>query len=693
MEDLDLPIALRRSRRCCARTAIKSEVPPGVSTPPETPHGRKRGVRFCDPGPSITSSGLTPMVRRTHLATPRSRRSATHLRSPSSASRHTTLNLHQTVDGRVERRIRRSGLRDLLGKIEQQKRRKEQTAQAQIAKLKAEVKARDSEIYDLENATVIMDTERVWLLERQIEELKDELSRNSVKEGATQYYSWAKSSSDASKNDLMDTARDDNHFGDSTMLQLQPSTPARARSSFMTPPATSPRMLASPCSRAASPTPSSRDTPLCYPDSDKQLLEEEIASLHFEMHRLTATLDSYHALGARIGDALSNGLSERSRAFSTLETVENQVQLLLQTMSERAAAASHLTSAISELGFPGDDAGEVVLSLAAGFRTARIELEYLTPGEVSLPLTSRGAQVLDLLLMRLRELAKQSKEDDESINEYHEIEQSLRKQLDSRVSVMDELNEKIAGAYRMLDEKDNRVRELEVSNDRLKGTVDGYVRDIAELEKLVARMEKEHRESTNTHAFQQKSSEDLIAAKDSIIAELEAKIEEAVIQTEELPKEMSATEVSLTRQTAAMSRQRRTALALRDARVSELRGDIDRVNDSLQLAQETIHALRIENRGMKGQMEEEREKAKHAMDSMKEELQRILRLSQSFLGEPNISDPRSEYGGNEPDTLRTVVHSGGYLENLRRRGGRVLGRRYDSGLELLNEDDVDIRRG
>lgn len=109
------------------------------------------------------------MVRRTYLATPKSRRSAAHIRSPSSAprqSRHTALNLHQTVDGRVERRMRRNGLRDLLHKFEQEKRRKEQAAQAQIAQLKADVRARDNEIYDLQNATVIMDTERVWALER-----------------------------------------------------------------------------------------------------------------------------------------------------------------------------------------------------------------------------------------------------------------------------------------------------------------------------------------------------------------------------------------------------------------------------------------------------------------------------------------------------------------------------------------------
>ncbi|KAL7951674.1 hypothetical protein V8C42DRAFT_339599 [Trichoderma barbatum] len=535
MEHLDLPIALRRSRRYSTRVNVKSEVSPDVSTPPQTPHRRKRAARFSDPGPSMISSGLTPMVRHTSLATPRSRRS-----TPRMNRQPVALNLRQTVDGRVERRMRRNGLRDLLNKMEQEKRRKEQSAQAEIAKLKAEVRARDGEIYDLQNATVIMDTERIWLLERQVEELKDELaSRSSAKEGVTQYYSWAKTPSDASTDEVMDMARDEDHFGDSTMLQLQLSTPSRAKSSFMTPPATSPAKPASPCSQHASPssqhaspTPASRDAPLHSPDSDKQLLEEEIISLQFEVHKLTATVDSYHALGERISDALSNGPSDGG-ACSTLEAIENQVQLLLQTMASRAAAASHLTSAISRLGFPGDDASEMVLSLAAGFRAARLELEYLTPGEITLPLTSHGAEVLDLLLMRLRDLTKKSKEDDELIDEYIEIEQSLRKRLNARG-----------------------------------------------------------------------------LPKNAAIDELEAQIEDAVEQTAELLKEMCTTETRLTRQAGTMSRQRGMALALRDARVSELPGEIDRANESLWAAHDMIRALRVENSVMKVRWKKRRRKPK-----------------------------------------------------------------------------------
>lgn len=691
MEELDLPIALRRGRRCSGRVTVKSEVCPTISAIPRTPHGRKRGVRHSDPGPSIKSSGLTPMVRHTSIATPKSRRSAASTRNAGSSAprlmkQSVALNLHQTIDGRVERRMRRNGLRDMLNKIEQEKRRKEQSAQTQIAKLRAELKARDREIYELQNATMVIDTDRIWGLEQQIDRLKDDLElarRSQANEEATQYYSWAKTPSNASTDDLMDVVRDEDHFGDITMLQLQASTPSRARSSFLTPPTTSPPVPASPCSRDVSPTPTSRvDLQTYCPDSDKTQPEEEIASLQFEVHKLTATLDSYHALGARISDALSNGSPGGGAAYSPLEAIENQVQLLLQTMSDQAAAATHLTSAISELGFPGNDASEMVLSLAAGFRAARLELEYLTPGEITLPLTSHGAEVLDLLLTRLRALARKSKEDEDSIDEYHEIEQSLRKQLDAGASVMDELNAKISVAYRTLDEKDNRIRELEIGNDRLKGAVDGYVRDIAELERLVERMDKEHGESTGIHAAQQKSTEELLAAKDATIAELEAKIEEAVVQTAELLKEMSAVEVRLTRQTISMTRQHGAALALRDARVSELRDEIDRVNESLRVAHETIHALRVENSGIKGQMEEEKKKAKVAMDSMKEELHRVFHLSQSFLDDPSeaSASAHGDAAKNESSRSRTII----------RRGRKTSRRRYDSGLELLNEDEVDI---
>lgn len=177
--------------------------------------------------------------------------------------------------------------------------------------------------------------------------------------------------------------------------------------------------------------------------------------------------------------------------------------------------------------------------------------------------------------------------------------------------------------------------------------------------------------------------------QNATIAELEAKIEEGVTQTAELLNEMSSTEAIFAQNTNTIRKQHSATLAVRDARVSELRGEADRVTKSLRVARETIHALRAESRGVRGQMGEERRRAKDAMDSMKEELQRVLYLSQSF--------PEDSQGGfnwrtccrieGEYDNSRTTVRTGEFpAEDSSRMRTRSSKKRNDSGLELLNED-------
>ncbi|KAM0525625.1 hypothetical protein ACHAPE_000335 [Trichoderma viride] len=596
---------------------VRAEERQAPSTALRTPGRRNRGARHSDPGSIVHSSSLAPMERRTSL-TASDRRSAAPASGAGSAPRlngqPATVNLHQTIDGRVERRVHRNGLRDKLNKIKEEKRRGEQLAKAQITKLKAELRARDREIYRMQNATMVFDTERIWDLEQQIKELKCQLATRSIaSEEATQYFSceWPSTPSVASTDDLMDVARDEDHFGDMTALI---NTLPRARSSILTPPATSPTRPISPFSNDMSPTP---DAP---PEADRKQLQDEIASLELEVQKLAATLDSYNALGARISDALSNGTLQKRGTPSSLEAVESQVQLLLQTMSERAAVVAHLTAAVSELGFPGTDASEMITSLASGFRAARLELEDLAPGEIKLPLTARGADILYLLLDRLRILSKKTTEDEDSIDEYHEIERSLRKQLYSRTSVLEELNIKIAEAYRTLNEKDGRIRELEMGNDQLKGAVDGYVHDITDLEGLIQRCSA-------------KPSEELLCAKNATIAELEAKIEEAVAQTAELLNEMSSTEAFCAQNTSIIREQHGAALAIRDARV--------------------------------------------------------LYSSQSFLEDSQgaSTSGRAASVQGEIDNSQTTVRRGEIQSQMRTK--RLKGR-HGSGLGLLNEDEVGI---
>ncbi|KAG5983330.1 hypothetical protein E4U54_006251, partial [Claviceps lovelessii] len=664
MADLDIPIAIRRTRRSNGGGGVAKQEEPGESTSvlarvPKTPRRCRKGVRFSEP--ASLSSGLTPMVRRTYLDMPRQqqqqqeqprRRASTPaaFRSSSSNSRSaaptpapaprlastsstsTSHILHQTRDGRVERRLRRTHLRNLLHKLDLEKRRKARAAQAQIEQLKAEIGQRDREIYELRNATVVIDTERIWELEEQVGRLRDELAQRPVSrrsgsrawcdeeemargdehgmygDGAgREPFSAAGEDGYADMMTMMmggpdddgdyDDDDDDDRFGEETMAHLVASTPTRMRSSFPTPPATSPLLTpATPCSRRVClpTTPPLRHThagvQACLADPAKQQLEEEVSSLQREVGKLTATLDSYTNLGARLKQQLAEvapagaGAGAGAGAEQGDRVLEGKIAALLQTTAESTGRVAQLSRAIAQLGFPGGDAGEMMAAMASGLRAARLELEYLTPGEVALPLTSRGAQVLDLLLARLRALAAKSSEDDDAIDEYHELEQSLRKQLDARVSALDEVRGALGKAEEMLGAQTRRVQELEVANERLRGAVDSYVRDMAELEALVQRMEAE--------AGEREAERE--AAREAAAAGLEQQLADALRQTTALQQQVSAVQDSSTRHVVSLNRRHGRALALRDARVLELRAELDRVNASLRGAHESICALRVQ---------------------------------------------------------------------------------------------------
>ncbi|KAK7409251.1 hypothetical protein QQX98_008561 [Neonectria punicea] len=712
MDPLDLPIALRRTRRSLPGSGVCSDAARPQPAAAKTPRkSAKRRVRFSDPGlPSACSSGLTPMIRRVSVATPKRRHSANFSStgksivdaSPSlpQSGEVIFLPLRQVLDGRVQRRIRRNGLSEEMNTIQQEKRRRAQESKAEIDRLKAELRARDREIYELQNATIVMDTDRIWDLEKQIDDLKDELAKRSgVESDQSRGFNWTLAARDPFADDFMDLSADEDEFGDETVAQLACSTPSRARSSFPTPPATSPPIPGTPCFRAVKSTPKS--TPKShvgvqafFPDPRQQQLEDEVVSLHLELNKLTDTLNSYKALSGRLGNKISQFAPESTDdPAPPADDLESRIESLLQSMSDRTCALTQLKSAIGDLGFTGNDAAEMITSLSSGFRAARLELEYLTPGELTLPLTSRGAEVLDLLLTRLRAMAKKAEEDEASIDEYHQIELSLRQQLDARVSVMDGLKGEMSKAERLMSDKIARIRELEVANERLKGAVDGYIRDLSELENLVQEMESDNRDSNATHHAQLESNRRVLCSKEDVIAELETKLTDAMRRTADLQTQMTEVQDTKSRDMASLNQQHGVDLAIRDARVVELRGEIDRVNESLRVAHETVLGLRVENGGLRSKLNDEKTKAKAVIDAMKEELQRVLQMSQDFLNSPKQRGQKSERrdAPRSESPTGTAAPRGAYLNpGLARRGSQKMRRGHDSGMYMLDEDEVEM---
>lgn len=647
--------------------------------------GQKKRVRFSDPRANATtddataslSTGLTPSLRRTTLLSPGSSTKRRRRLSTSDAAgldntevQVTFLPLRQVIDGRVKRRIRRNGLSEEMNVISAEKRRKAQQNKADMEALRAEVAAKDAQIRRLSGATISGDMdcdsdveteieggrdngkqrESIDDLKRQVEQLRNALkspapsSRASSgadahivgwNEGAGDYYH-----SDMDL-DLYDS--DEDGFGDSTIDDLVCSTPSRRpskmRHSFPTPPSTGspPPRLRTPCSDDqqqphTSPCTSNAAVQVQLSDDEKRELEEELASLHLEIDKLTSTLETYESVTSRLSDKLApfipqGGGSSAAEAIlasrSPAVRVEVQLNNLLKTFASRSAALEKIDSSLQQLGFAGSNPAEILASLSASFRSVRLELEYLTPGEIAIPLTSSGAAVLDMLLCRLRELSRQGLEDQGVISEYQHLEISLRKQLVTRVEAMDDMRAEITILKDKVKLRNMRIRELETGVDKLKASVKTYTRDISELETLAQRLEAD----LDTANKSLSSTQDEASATQF---ELEEKLSDALAHTSSLKEQMEI----LQRQQRELCAKHAEDRVERDALKSEVEG----VNHALRSARETIRKLEVEKGVLSERLGRERSKARAAVEAMKVELDKAFRM-----GEDLLASPRSDY--------------------------------------------------
>jgi uncharacterized protein involved in exopolysaccharide biosynthesis len=690
----DLPIALRRTRRSSAVShshpqEIQRPKSPVVSTPSR---GAKKRVRFSDPGLSSehdaqlndehisASTGLTPHIRRTTLEPGSGTKRRRHLGSVTQdrpdafdstidtrySGEVTFLPLRQILDGRVKRRIRRNGLSEEINIITAEKRRKAQQTSDEIAALRSEVAAKDAEIRRLSGATAVgheddETQESIDELKRQVSQLRRVLkspdSSNETEDTIdynTTRVDWAIQVRDPFSGDYSDMELDvddedeDPEFGDRTMAELACSTPSRRssniRNSFPTPPSTSPNLGPVTPSRRPQPvTPTSQAAvQTSFTAAEREELEDELASLQLEIAKLTGTLETYESMTSRLSEKLSPFAPKDGSAAALIMNsrspavrVEAQLNNLLQALSDRTTALDGLDASLGELGFPGGDASEVVLSLSSAFRTARLELEYLTPGEIALPLTAAGAAVLDLLLTRLRELAKRTLECEDAIDEYHVLEHSLRKQLGARAEAMDAAKAERDALAGQAAGKDARIRELEVGVQRLKGAVKSYTRDVSELEGLVQRVEGDLDTANKDLRAAREQNEE----KDFDIAMLEEKLGLALEQTSELKDQLEELRARHKEEVFSMSQRHGVDLVMRDARVSELRLEVDRVNEALREANETVQNLRVENGALGDRLDSEKAKAKAAIDTMRNELERVVQMGQDLMATPR-KNPR-----------------------------------------------------
>ena len=765
LADNELPISLRRKRRSGvgATTRLRSNsqtsvsLVHGISTPPATPSRPKKRVRFSEPrspiGPRSESTGLTPFIRKSSLSTPSSKRRHTspaaiqtfsQQDAPTSGS-YQFQPLRDILEARAIRRLRRNGLSEEINKIEWEKRYEAKSCKRDVERLRQELEEKDLEMQSM-RAQYCLATQvesesgvsfltngtlgaKVHELQQEIVDLKAALQdkESAIMEDPN----WTMAARDPfnfhEDDDLMITDFDQD-FRDSTMNDDLMTTPTRLRTSFPSPPATMPN---TPC-KLTSTISTGTQASLSFPEEDA--LKSQLDSLQSEISKLTAKIAFHEETHARLTGKLSEFLpidesQDHSSLDSALDTVLTQLALSQAHSLEQSNAFSALGSEITKLGFSscsGPD--EMITAIATQFRQARLDLEYLTPGEVVEGFENE--KLLGMLISRIRVLLQKIKERDDSIDQYHEQEISLRQQLNTRVDALEDVQKELSVSKSVADDLRNEILEKDVSNERLQTALQGYRDEVSGLEKLIERMEREEMLRDEMLKGEIKDAEGRLQneilrhdttrataeGKDIINVELERRLS-ALLQAEVEVKEQMATleqrlngtlqaEAEVKEQMVALAAEQDStikqlkiagrerekahgdALALRDARVSELREEIKRINEALKEAYSNSLTSERKSKRLEARLEGRKTRRQNR-------LEQINHLVEAEIEDNNASPQRLDgQAGDQPVGSLTVPNavvrrSGLFDAGSARRGKKR--RRYDSGIGFLEEEDDDPR--
>jgi DNA repair exonuclease SbcCD ATPase subunit len=683
--------------------------------------------------------------------------------------------LRQVLDGRVKRRIRRNGLSEEINLIEDEKKRESKGRKAEIEKLKEELRQKDLEMeYMREEHEIASQVggeattpiSVVKELEAQITTLKAELQKHEANDTNMDWTTAARDPYDHDDDTIMLSNFDEEFNPEATSIFV--STPARgsfpSMGSFPSPPATVPN---TPCKPNAS-----HDIGIqaSLSDPEKVKLQGQLTTLRAELQALTASLELTNTTHERLFAKASP--FAHGEAENTIETLDSALDSILTDLAlsqssalENAHRCAALENEVATLGF-GTDLEATVKTLLDQFRRARLDLEYLLPGEQAEGFDN--AKLLDMLLARLKVLVARTKSQADNIDQYHEQELSLRKQLSARIDAANLLQKTISDANEEIKSLSSDLVDRDSSLKKLKTALEGYRSEVRNLESLITRLDSDHSTvvSSLTNDLQTAKSVATTSAtaksalqatnqeQSELIADLQARLDNALATLSSLQAELDAKTTELANKlceldnkdhqletaksdlacqsqnfasalaglradAAEREKEHGQALALRDARVAELRDEVERVNVCLRGAQKEISVLKNEV----ARLREDIGGVRARNEKMRGELRRVLETGESPKRSRTMSEGpaasvfgegiapvrkgglfdhsaarrSSSVGLLEHETGAAVVVAPRDGDTLTLNSGSGSGsakkskkrRRYDSGLGFLEEEDED----
>lgn len=488
--DLDaMPLPVQRTkRRASVISPIKPTFETGNSITTPTKRRASKRVRFSgsDVPSTLTlaadTTGLTPAVSRANLRTPKSKRPATPRRAASATVPSTPSSdfdyrqftpFRQALDERCKRRIRRNHLSEELNRYEADKKtntelRKEiADKNAELEKLRAQLKTAQYSKRTIESdgkssaaASRFLEVEEeLDVLRRsfntsQHDDTWDHIPRNSDGPGSEggdtiQIY---EDEADPYQQQPTSTAAD---TADAVLMGLELESARQAKQSMLS---------------------SFRGTP-----SDLQFADSPARS--------------------------SNNLSAPPATPRTLShTLSKQLKATTSRAEDAELALSALEGEVRALGFssPSDPASTTLTTIANHFRSIRLDLERLLPGETTSSFQS--AELYPELLRKLKDLLSQLHSRDAELRSLRNQERVLRGNFDHALAASGKADAKIKELEKALDtlasegmETRMRAQDLEQRHEekdrdvqKLTDALEKYRAEVRRLEELIEKVEMEH---------------------------------------------------------------------------------------------------------------------------------------------------------------------------------------------------------
>ena len=447
-------------------------------------------------------------------------------------------------------------------------------------------------------------------------------------------------------------------------------------------------------------------------------LEVEISNLKQERRGRSSTaenLPQMHCYGRDIAGLAPGSIYDGADGeddFQMVDFTSSSIPDCRGALTERSTQTALAASEVTSL-------QEHIRAQTEYLLQARLELEYICPGETTLGLTTdqgNAKPILDALVDRLRAIKTQLQATPGALNTTRTQESNLRNQFNTVLLQLDSARTKSKDLATqitvMTTRTEDRAKELETnidekqrSIDKLQQALEKYRTEVKDLEDLVTNLETEHRAAlTILRSEMDEAVADLechVAAETRGRREAEEESEQRLFRIRELEakekelKDAVAEKQSIVRtlegEIEAVRREREREVGGINVRVGELSSNLSEVRaDLVKVEAERLRLVR--------RVEEEKSAAALAAEKMMDEMRQCMdHVAEIKEGHQKEAQGRGQEVAEHKGLLtpvsairfRDVDGCEGYVET--QRGKSRSKRGVDSGIGILEEDaDEDM---